>query len=57
MKAKKIRQTSCDSCNNFVYDEDYECYTCEMNLDEDEMAKFCHQHLIIVLTINRGMNI
>ena len=26
--------------NNYVYDEDYECYTCEMDLDEDEMAKF-----------------
>lgn len=39
-KAKRNRQTSCDSCNNYVYDEDYECYTCEMNLDEDEMAKF-----------------
>lgn len=39
-KAKQTRQTSCDSCNNFVYDEDYECYTCEMDLDEDEMGKF-----------------
>lgn len=40
MKAKKVRQTSCDSCNNFVYDDDYECYTCEMDLDEDEMSRF-----------------
>ena len=22
------------------YDEDYECYTCEVDLDEDEMAHF-----------------
>ena len=22
------------------YDEEYECYVCEMNLDEDEMVKF-----------------
>ena len=22
------------------YDDDYECYTCEMDLDEDEMYKF-----------------
>lgn len=28
------------SDNNYVYDEDYECYTCEMDLDEDEMARF-----------------
>lgn len=32
--------TSCESCGNFVYDEDYECYTCEVDLDEDEMARF-----------------
>ncbi len=25
---------------NYTYDEDYECYICEVNLDEDEMAKF-----------------
>lgn len=39
-KTGTSRQTSCDSCNNYVYDEDYECYTCEMSLDEDEMGKF-----------------
>jgi len=32
--------TICEDCNNFVYDEDYEEYTCEMDLDEDEMARF-----------------
>ena len=30
----------CDTCVNFVYDEDYECYICEADLDEDEMARF-----------------
>ena len=41
MKKKTVkRQTSCDSCANYVYDEDYECYTCEVDLDEDEMAHF-----------------
>jgi hypothetical protein len=25
---------------NYTYDEDYECYTCEVDLDEDEMAQF-----------------
>jgi len=25
---------------NYVYDEDYECYVCDVNLDEDEMVKF-----------------
>ena len=32
--------TSCDTCRNYVYDEDYEYYVCEMDLDEDEMERF-----------------
>ena len=27
-------------CSNYVYDEDYEYYVCDINLDEDEMARF-----------------
>lgn len=34
------RSANCEYCVNYSYDEDYECYTCEVNLDEDEMAKF-----------------
>ena len=30
----------CDDCNYYTYDEDYEEYICDMDLDEDEMAKF-----------------
>ena len=30
----------CDSCAYYVYDEVYDCYYCEINLDEDEMANF-----------------
>ena len=30
----------CDTCVNYVYDEDYENYTCECDLDEDEMGRF-----------------
>ena len=37
---KKNPVGSCEQCNNYVYDEDYECYTCEMDLDEDEYEKF-----------------
>ena len=29
-----------ESCLYYEYDEDYECYVCEVNLDEDEMARF-----------------
>ena len=30
----------CDSCMNYEYDEEYECYTCLVELDEDEMSHF-----------------
>ncbi len=30
----------CESCSNYVYNEDYECYECLVNLDEDEFSKF-----------------
>lgn len=33
-------KSNCDFCVNYVYDEDYQCYQCEVNLDEDELAKF-----------------
>lgn len=39
-QSKPVQQSNCDTCINYVYDDDYECYCCEMNLDEDEMAKF-----------------
>ncbi len=30
----------CDNCAYYDYDEEYECYTCSVNLDEDELYKF-----------------
>ena len=30
----------CDTCANYVYDEDWECYTCMVNMDEDDYARF-----------------
>ena len=33
-------QTNCESCANYVYDEESDCYCCEVDLDEDEMARF-----------------
>jgi hypothetical protein len=32
--------TSCDSCNNYIYDEEFEEYVCEVDMDEDEMGHF-----------------
>ncbi|MBE5961402.1 MAG: hypothetical protein E7256_08450 [Lachnospiraceae bacterium] len=34
------KRTNCECCMNYDYDEEYECYVCLMNLDEDEMGKF-----------------
>lgn len=33
-------KTNCESCINYSYDEDYECYECLINLDEDDMVRF-----------------
>ena len=35
---KKV--TNCECCNNYIYDDYFDCYTCDVNLDEDEMYKF-----------------
>ncbi len=34
------KATNCESCVNYIYDEDYDCYSCLVNLDEDEMYRF-----------------
>ncbi len=39
-KNKKQQVTSCDLCQYYVYDDESDCYICEINLDEDEMVKF-----------------
>lgn len=33
-------RSMCESCANYVYDEVYECFSCLVNLDEDEMSRF-----------------
>jgi hypothetical protein len=38
--AERGKMTNCDACVNYEYDEDYECYCCMVNLDEDEMYRF-----------------
>ena len=32
--------SGCDSCSNYVYNEDFEYYECLVGRDEDEYAKF-----------------
>ena len=36
----KKKSAGCEYCSNYVYDEDYEYYVSDINLDEDEMARF-----------------
>ena len=38
---------NCEYCVNYSYDDDYECYTCEVNLDEDEMVTVSYTHLTL----------
>ena len=39
-KEKRIIRGNCESCVYYDYNEDYECYECTMNLDQDEFARF-----------------
>ncbi|MGN0663880.1 MAG: DUF6472 family protein [Negativibacillus sp.] len=34
------KQTSCETCVHYAYDDEWDCYCCEVNLDEDEMYRF-----------------
>ena len=36
----KKRESSCEDCVFYDYDEDWDTYSCQMNLDEDEMVRF-----------------
>ena len=38
--AYKKATVSCETCVFYDYDEDYDCYCCQMNLDQDEMGAF-----------------
>lgn len=36
----KMSASQCDMCENYCYDEEYDEYYCDINLDEDEMMRF-----------------
>ena len=40
LPATKKRQSSCEECEYYDYDEECDCYYCKMSLDEDEMIRF-----------------
>lgn len=31
---------NCESCMNYEYDDEFECFVCMKDLDEDEMYRF-----------------
>ena len=35
-----IMADCCDMCSYYTYDDEYECYVCDMDLDEDDLVKF-----------------
>ena len=37
---KKAKESNCESCEFYDYDEYLDAYVCEVRLDEDEMARF-----------------
>ena len=40
LPSTKKRQSSCEECEYYDYDEDIDAYYCKMSLDEDEMIRF-----------------
>ena len=39
--------TNCESCMNYMYDEDYDCYVCQVNLDEDDLGRFLSNSVML----------
>ncbi len=38
-KKKQQQPTNCDMCAYFMWDEEYEDYICDANMDEDDMSR------------------
>ena len=35
-----MQGTDCETCANYMYDEEYDSYVCDVNLDEDDMSRY-----------------
>lgn len=55
MRGRKTA-ANCESCMNYEYDDDYECYVCTQDLDEDEMVRFVQEISESAHIIRWGMN-
>lgn len=40
MKKETKNLSVCEFCANYIYEEEDDCYYCDVNLDEDEMYRF-----------------
>ncbi len=40
MPARGKSAGSCESCTYYSYDEEYDCYVCDVDMDEDEYVRF-----------------
>ena len=40
---KNKSASCCETCANYIYDDEYDQYVCDINLDEDEMQRFITQ--------------
>lgn len=40
MKSDRGKSSNCESCLYYSYEEEYDCYACQISLDEDEMVRF-----------------
>ncbi|MBR1863508.1 MAG: hypothetical protein IJ806_05430 [Ruminococcus sp.] len=43
MGKNKNKSGACESCVNYVFDDEEECYMCMVSLDEDEMYRFYNE--------------
>ncbi len=39
-----MQGASCDTCAYYFYDDDYEGYICDMDIDEDDFARLAANH-------------
>ena len=39
-----MSSVSCDTCAYYFYDEEYEGYVCDINIDEDDYSKLREGH-------------
>ena len=35
-----MNSANCETCANYYYDDESECWCCDISLDEDEMVRF-----------------